>query len=78
MKKNLNKNVADFRYMGRKYEVDLLLDSIKNGYATYDIFDVTYDKRGELSGNFTLYQQEESGYTASEIIREAIKELKHN
>lgn len=75
MSKSLNKNVADFEYKGRKYEVDLLLDTLKSGYACYDIFDVTDDKKGEIEGQFTLYQQEENDYMPSDIIREAKKEL---
>ena len=46
MSKSLNKNVADFKYKKRKYEIDLLLDTLGSGFATYDIFDVTDDKKG--------------------------------
>ncbi len=75
MSKNLNKNVADFEHNGRKYAVDLLLDSICNGYASYDIFDVTEDKLGKLVGQLYLEQQEESDYTPSDLIKLAIKEM---
>ena len=75
MKKSLNKTVADFEHSGRKYEIDLLLDSISNGYATYDIFDITNDKIGDFVGQLHLEQQEESDYMPSDLIKLAIKEL---
>lgn len=68
---NLNKNVADFKYKKRKYEIDLLLDSICNGYATYDIFDITNNKKGEIVGQFEVCQQEEDDYMLSDLIEEA-------
>ena len=73
--RSLNKNVADFGYKGHKYEIDLLLDSINNGYATYDIFDVTNDKKGDCIAQFELCQQEENDYMPSELIEKAKKEL---
>ena len=78
MSQSLNKNVADFEYKGRKYEVDLLLDSMRDGFATYDIFDVTDSEKGEIEGQFTLNQQEENDYMSSDIIREAKEELERS
>ncbi len=70
----MNKNVADFSYKGRKYEIDLLLDSISNGFSTYDIFDVTKDKKGDCVGHLYLYDY---SYMPSELIELAIEELEH-
>lgn len=67
MSKKLNRNVADFEYNGDKYEVDLLLDSIANGFQSYDIFKTTHDKKGLWFGQITL---EEGDYTPSQIIEE--------
>jgi len=77
MGKNLNKTVADFKYKGRKYEVDLLLDSMCNGYTTYDIFDVTEDIDGKVYGvgHFELCQQNEDDYMPSELIEMAKDEI---
>lgn len=71
MSKKLNKNVADFEYKGRKYEIDLLLDSMTNGYATYDIFDVTRSKIGTPVAFLDLEQQSEDDYMPSELIKKA-------
>ena len=71
----MNKNVADFEYRGRKYEVDLLLDTLKDGFACYDIFDITDNPKGEIKGQLTLHQQEENDYMPSDIIREAKEEI---
>lgn len=71
MSKKLNKNVVDFEYKGDKYEVDLLLDSISNGFQSYDIFKTTYDKKGLFFGQIIL---EEGEYTPSQIIEEVKKE----
>ena len=78
MEKSLNKTVADFTYKNRKYEIDLLLDSMKGGYATYDIFDVTDDKIGDIVGQLHLEQQEEDDYMSSELIELAIEEINPN
>ena len=74
MKKSLNKIVADFEHKGRKYEIDLLLDSMGGGYATYDIFDVTEDNEGKIVGQLSLEQQEEDEYMPSELIAMALEE----
>jgi len=70
--KSLNKNVADFEYNGDKYQVDLLLDSISNGYQSYDIFKTTYDKKGLWFGGMTL---EEGDYAPSELIEKVKNEF---
>ncbi len=75
MSKSLNKNVADFEHNGRKYEIDLLLDSMFNGFATYDIFDVTEDKKGTTVAQLHLAQQGVDDYMPSELIEFAKKEL---
>lgn len=51
----LNQKVAEFEYKGRKYEVDLLLDSGGPGMDgfTYDIFDVT-DGNAVSVGNIQM------------------------
>ena len=72
MDKNLNKNVADFEFNGRKFEIDLLTDSISNGYQTYDVFDTTNDKKGECVAQFSL---DEGDYMPSELIEKAKNEL---
>ncbi len=71
----MNKNVADFEYKGRKYEIDLLLDSRYEGFITYDIFDVTDNKKGEIAGHLEL---DDNLYMASELIDLAIEELLEN
>jgi len=73
--KNLNKNVADFEYRGRKYEVDLLLDTLKDGFACYDIFEMAGDKTEEFVAQLYLEQQEENDYMPSELIAMAKEEL---
>ena len=73
--KSSNKNVADFEYKGHKYEIDLLLDSMVNGFATYDIFEVTYGVDGEFVAQLHLGQQEEDDYMPSELIAMAKEEL---
>lgn len=70
MDKNLNKKVASFKYNNRKYEVDLLLDSIGSGCQSYDIFDMTDSQR--CVANFTL---EQSSYDSSTIITIAKEEI---
>ena len=72
--KNLNKNVADFEYKGRKYEIDLLPNGFE-GYATYDIFEMTGDKTEEFVAQLYLEQQEENDYMPSELIAMAKEEL---
>lgn len=72
MKNDLNKNVADFEHNGIKYEIDLLLDSVVNGYQSYDVFDVSNDKKGKYVAQFTL---EEGDYMPSELIEKAKLEL---
>ena len=72
MSKKLNKTVADFEFSGRKFEIDLLLDSISNGYQSYDIFETTTDKKWEVVGQFTL---DEGEYMPSELIEKAKSEL---
>ena len=74
-KKSFNKNVADFEYKGRKYEIDLLLDSMNNGYATYDIFDVTNDEKEDFVAQLHIELQEEDDYTASDLIEMAKQEM---
>ena len=71
----MNKNVADFEYKGRKYEIDLLLDSRYEGFITYDIFDVTDNKKGEIAGHLEL---DDNLYMTSELIDLAIEELLEN
>jgi len=71
--KSLNICKADFTHKGRKYEIDLLLDSMRDGFATYDIFDVT-DKKGkygDIIGQLYLEQQEEDDYMSSDLIEKA-------
>ena len=70
--KILNKQVADFKYKNRKYEIDLLLDSIKNGFVSYDVFDVTNDKKGKCVCQLYF---EEGEYLSSELIEMAKTEL---
>ena len=70
-----NKNVAGFFYKNKKYEIDLLLDSINNGYATYDVFDVTHDSMGEHICPLYLEFQDENDYTSTELIEIAKKEI---
>jgi len=70
--KSLNKNVADFTYKGRNYEIDLLLDSIIHGFASYDVFDVTEDKQGALVVQLFL---DNSDYMPSELITLAKEEI---
>lgn len=66
MEKELNKKVAGFHYNNRKYEVDLLLDSINNGFQSYDIFDVTDEET-----SVAQFELKEGDYMTSEIIRHA-------
>ena len=73
--KSFNKNVADFEYKGRKYEIDLLLDSMGNGFATYDVFEVTNGTNGEYITWFELEYQEENDYMQSELIEMAKEEI---
>jgi len=71
--KSLNICKADFKHKGRKYEIDLLLDSMRDGFATYDIFDVTDNKGkyGDMIGQLHLEQQEEDDYMSSDLIEKA-------
>lgn len=71
MDKSLNKNVADFEHEGRKYEIDLLLDSAANGFQSYDVFDMTIGK-GMCICNFTM---EEGDYMPFELIKKAKEEM---
>jgi len=71
--KSLNICKAEFTHKGRKYEIDLLLDSMGGGFAAYDIFDVT-DKKGKNGnkvGQFYVEQHEEDEYLPSQLIEEA-------
>lgn len=74
--KSDNKNVADFEYKGRKYEVDLLLDSMWNGFANYDVFDVTNEK-AKCVGSFIVEQAEEDDFCSSDIKDMAIREIEN-
>jgi len=75
-KESDNKNVADFKYKSRKYEVDLLLDSMWNGFASYDVFDVT-NKKEICVGSFIVEQSEEDDYMLSEIKDMTIREIEN-
>lgn len=75
MSNDLNKTVADFEYKNRRYEIDLLLDSVDGFFATYDIFDITDDKNGDSIGFLELEQAEEDDYILSELIELAKDEI---
>lgn len=70
-----NETVADFSYRKRKYEIDLLLDSMGKGYASYDILDVTEDEKGECVANLYLEQTVKDQYMPSYLIKLAKQEI---
>jgi len=74
MSESLNENRADFKYKGRKYEVDLLLDSMWNGFATYDIFDVTGGGE-ECVGKLEVELSDKEDYGCGDLKRMTIEEL---
>ena len=66
----MNKKVASFKYNGRSYEIDKLLDSeTKEGFV-YDLFDVTGVGAVSLA-HFGMSH----GVTEAELVEEAKREL---